>query len=181
VDSSSVRKYEGSGLGLAITRQLARIHQGNLWVDSTLDEGSTFTVILPIREEATFEVSNVEAYENDQPIILLVDDDPSALQLMQDVLSEVNYQVMATTNPEQGLEVARRLLPAVIIADVMMPGMSGWELLYELKSDPRTDMIPVVIVSVSERQPDDQNEWAAAYLTKPVTRETLLNVIRQVV
>jgi len=181
VDSSSVRKYEGSGLGLAITRQLARIHQGNLWVDSVVDEGSTFTVILPIHEEAAFEVSNVEAYANDQPIILLVDDDPSALQLMQDVLSDLNYQVMATTNPEQGLEVARRLRPAVIIADVMMPGMSGWELLYELKSDPQTDMIPVVIVSVSERQPDDQNEWAAAYLTKPVTRETLLNVIRQVV
>jgi CheY-like chemotaxis protein len=84
---------------------------------------------------------------------------------------------MATTNPQQGLEVARRLRPALIIADVMMPGMNGWELLYELKSDPLTAYIPVVIISVADQRMDDPQGWAAAYLTKPVTQESLLNML----
>ncbi len=173
VDSSSVRKFEGSGLGLAITQQLVRIHGGFIWVESELGQGSTFIVLLPIRAEMAYQPM-IETFDTTRPTILLVDDDPAALQILQDSLSGTPYQVMATTNPQQGLEVARRLRPALIIADLMMPGMNGWELLYELKTDPLTAYIPTVIISVTEQRLDDPQGWAAAYLTKPVTRESLL-------
>ncbi|MBI1280938.1 MAG: GAF domain-containing protein [Anaerolineaceae bacterium] len=173
VDSSSVRKYEGSGLGLAITQQLVRIHGGFMWVESELGQGSTFIVLLPVRAEAAYQPM-IEPADTSRPTILLVDDDPAALQILQDSLNGTPYQVMATTNPEQGLEVAKRLRPALIIADVMMPGMNGWELLYELKTDPLTAYIPTVIISIAEQRMDDPQGWAAAYLTKPVTRESLL-------
>ncbi len=176
VDSSSVRKFEGSGLGLAITQQLVRIHGGFMWVESELEKGSTFVVLLPIRTEMTYQPI-IETMDSSRPTILLVDDDPAALQILQDSLSGTPYQVMATTNPQQGLEVARRLRPALIIADVMMPGMNGWELLYELKTDPLTAYIPTVIISVTDQRLDDPQGWAAAYLTKPVTRESLLHTL----
>ncbi|MBA3875240.1 MAG: response regulator, partial [Anaerolineae bacterium] len=176
VDASSVRKFEGSGLGLAITLQLVRIHGGFMWVESEVGVGSTFIVLLPIRSEMAYHPM-IEPIDNTHPTILLVDDDPAALQILQDSLTGSAYRVMATTNPQQGLEVARRLRPALIIADVMMPGMSGWELLYELKSDPLTAYIPVVIISVTDQRMDDPQGWAAAYLTKPVTQESLLNTL----
>lgn len=175
-DSSSVRKFEGSGLGLAITLQLVRIHGGFMWVESELGAGSTFIVLLPIRSEVAYQPM-IEALDSTHPTILLVDDDPEALEMLQDSLDGRAYRVMTTTNPQQGLEVARRLRPALIIADVTMPGMNGWELLYELKTDPLTAYIPVIIISASDQQTDDSQGWAAATLTKPVTQAALLDTL----
>jgi len=172
-DGSSVRKYEGTGLGLAITRQLVKLHQGHIWVESEPGKGSAFTVLLPFTPPPQYKETIPEQTDPERPLILVVDDDPLALQLVQDFLSQDRYQVVGTTSPAQALELARKLHPAVVITDIMMPGISGWEVLRELKSDKETADIPVIILSIIEQQTVGFYLGAADYLVKPITRETL--------
>jgi signal transduction histidine kinase/CheY-like chemotaxis protein len=172
-DGSTIRKYEGTGLGLAITRQLVKLHHGHIWVESDPGKGSTFTVILPFEPPPEFETSIPEQADPERPLILVVDDDPLALQLVQDYLSQDRYQIVGTTSPAQALELARKLNPSVIITDIMMPGISGWEVLRELKADKETAHIPVIILSIVEQKTVGFYLGAADYLVKPVTRETL--------
>lgn len=182
VDSSSVRKYEGSGLGLAITRQLAKLHQGDIWVESEPGKGSTFTVILPIGQQAELQIpADISLIEREQPVVLVVDDDPSALQLIHDYLSnDGSYQVYGATNPQQAIDIVHRLRPDVIIADVLMPAMTGWDLLGELKKDAQTAAIPVIMVSVAEAEDSDLRQKATAFISKPINREVLLSTLNQV-
>jgi signal transduction histidine kinase/CheY-like chemotaxis protein len=172
-DGSSIRKYEGSGLGLAITRQLIKLHHGHIWVNSEPGRGSTFTVILPFIPPQDFKATIPEQADPERPLILVVDDDPLALQLVQDYLSQDRYQVVGTTSPTQALELARKLRPSVLITDIMMPGISGWEVLRELKADKETADIPIIILSIVEQQTVGYYLGAADYLVKPITRETL--------
>ena len=100
--------------------------------------------------------------------------------MIQDYLSEDAYQVVGTTSPAQALELARRLHPAIIIADIVMPNASGWEALRQLKDDPSTIDIPVIILSSHEQKMMSVNLGAADYLVKPINRETLLNTMDRV-
>ncbi|MCB9457625.1 MAG: GAF domain-containing protein [Anaerolineaceae bacterium] len=177
VDGSSIRKYEGTGLGLTITHQLVSMHGGYIWVESDLGKGSIFTVLLP----STTLTPDVEHQPDNLPLILVVDDDPLAIQMVQDYLSQAEYHVVGTTNPAEALLMARRLQPAAIIIDVMMPVVSGWELLTNLKQDSATMKIPVIVLSVIEQQTVGYYLGAADYLTKPVTQSRLQDTLTRVV
>jgi signal transduction histidine kinase/DNA-binding response OmpR family regulator len=178
VDGSTVRKYEGTGLGLTITLQLVKLHQGFLWVESEMGKGSTFTVLLPaMRQEL---LPPPEVVDTDQQLVLVLDDDPSALQLIQDYLSAESYQVVGTTSPTQTIELARRLHPAAIIADIMISNTGGWEALRNLYDDPFTFDVPIIIVSTVELPPAEMNLIAADFLIKPIQREALLLVLDRV-
>jgi signal transduction histidine kinase/CheY-like chemotaxis protein len=180
VDGSSIREYSGTGLGLAITRRLATLHKGYLWVESAPEKGSKFVLLLPstamVKSDATLPI--VE--RDDRPVVLVIDDDPAALQLAHDYLDATQYQVIATSQPAQALQLAKRLHPDVVIADVMMPGMSAWEVLRALKKDTSTADIPVIVVSVLDQTRQGFNLGAADYLIKPIGRETLLETLGRV-
>ncbi|MBI5669634.1 MAG: response regulator [Chloroflexi bacterium] len=180
VDGSSIRRYEGTGLGLTLARQLVRMHQGYIGVSSQPGQGATFTVLLPLPDE-TDEALPQPAADPERPTILVIDDDPAAVQLISDYLSRELYTVVGTTNPAQALELARRLRPAAIITDVMMPTINGWEILRALKAEKDTADIPVIVLSVMEQQTVGFYLGAADYLTKPINRQALYEALERTV
>ncbi|BAY64508.1 MULTISPECIES: response regulator [Calothrix] len=115
--------------------------------------------------------------------ILIVEDSPSELQLMSYFLTESGYNVIPTTEAKQALEQAVLQQPDVIVTDVVMPGMSGFELCRYLKKHPVTKNVPIVICSSKNQEIDRlwaMKQGANAYLTKPYTRDQLIRAIKSV-
>lgn len=180
-DGSSVREFEGTGLGLAITQRLVGLHNGYLWVESEEDKGSTFTVLLPsttLTAQTDLDMPHIK--DDGRPVVLMIDDDPTALQLVEDYLGKDTYQVIAMINPTQALQIAEKIRPAVVITDIMMPSVDGWQVLRTLKQNPATASIPVIVLSIVEKKTTGFYLGAADYLIKPVTRETLLESLARV-
>ncbi len=182
VDSSAQREYSGTGLGLAISYRFVALHEGYMWVDSVPGKGSSFTVLLPYDPlNPISETAELEAVDADKELILVLDDDTDDLQLARDFLNTDQFHVLGMTNPLRTVELAAQLLPAVIIIDVLMPQRSGWDVLRDLKTNPQTAHIPVVLWSVIDSQGLDHEMEADAYLLKPVNRSALLDTVTRLV
>ena len=185
-DASTVRKYGGTGLGLAITRHFCRMMGGDVTVASVPGQGSAFTIRLPIEaREAAQETEKKSPAAGDQlpkerNTVLVVDDDPSARELLQRFLNKEGFHVECAANGMEALAAAKRVQPAVITLDVMMPGMDGWAVLSKLKEDRSTADIPVVMLTIVDDKHFGHALGATEYLTKPVDRERLMEVIHKV-
>jgi PAS domain S-box-containing protein len=197
-DGSTTRQYGGTGLGLTISRSICQLLGYDLEVDSTVGEGSTFTIRMeggtrPQRAEgersphpADDEVAD-DTPAGEQPggahgdardlSVLVVDDESDSRVLMTHYLRDFGCRVFTASGAEEGIEMARREQPDLITLDLMMPGMSGWEALQRLKEDPATRDIPVVVVSIVAAEGRGRLLGAVDLLTKPVEREDLLRVI----
>ena len=195
-DASTTRKYGGTGLGLVISQRFGEMMGGSLSVESTLGEGSTFTLRLPVQngkqsmvgsdpstpdvldaDEALISDSPVLELVNSGPTILVVDDDEATRNLMHRLLNKEGYNVVTACDGLEALQLARELHPEVITLDVMMPGMDGWLVLDQLKSDPDLDHIPVIMQSVMDDPEKGFSLGAAEYLTKPINKGKLLAAV----
>jgi two-component system, chemotaxis family, response regulator PixH len=115
--------------------------------------------------------------------ILIVEDSPSELELMSHFLKESGYNVIKATGAKEALDKALSENPDVIVTDVVMPGMSGFELCRSLKKNPATQKVPIVICSSKNQEIDRlwaMRQGADAYVTKPYTRDQLLRAIKSV-
>jgi signal transduction histidine kinase/DNA-binding response OmpR family regulator len=187
-DLSTTRKYGGTGLGLAITRRLCQMMGGDITVDSVKDKGSTFTIRVPadarrrpaeVEEPARPSLTLPAPARAGQRTVLVVDDDQAVCDMLNRFLSKEGFQVVVATTGEEALRLAREVRPRAITLDVMMPGMDGWAVLSALKSDPALADIPVIILSIIDDRNLGYALGASDYLTKPLERDRLLDIIRK--
>jgi signal transduction histidine kinase/DNA-binding response OmpR family regulator len=174
VDDSPTRKTGGTGLGLSISQQLIQLHGGRIGVHSELGQGSTFYFTLPI-----YRAKDEQPETRGGKVILAVDDDAQVLALYERYLGPQGYSVVGLTDPTRAMERARQLKPYAITLDIMMPGFDGWQVLTELKRDPETSSIPVVICSIVEDQERGFSLGAADYLLKPILEDDLVGALNR--
>ncbi len=197
VDQSGTREYEGSGIGLALIKELIELHRGEITVTSEPDKGSTFTVILPLDKE-TFSPDEIDdtgepvttpyAYipetepptsgetieediiqEESGPVLLVIEDNAEMRKYIRSHLSN-GFRIIEAVNGKAGIQKAVETIPDLIISDVMMPEMDGYEVCKELKTDERTSHIPIILLTAkasSESKLEGLETGADDYIMKP--------------
>ena len=138
LDSESLltRQREGTGLGLAIAHRLTVMHDGSLWFESTPGQGTAFHIALPAAEDEIPVSCVLEPRSRKGPIMLAIDDDYEALEVLQGQLEAGKFRVYGACNANDGLRLAHDLHPILITLDVMMPDVDGWQVLETLRRDP---------------------------------------------
>ncbi|KAF0108772.1 MAG: putative two-component hybrid sensor and regulator [Anaerolineaceae bacterium] len=178
VDSSATRKTGGTGLGLSISRHLVEMHGGRLDVVSEVGKGSTFFFTLPTPKIKEMAAPSTEGGHGGK-VILAIDDDVQVISLYERYLQPQGYQVIGLTDPTQAKDRVRQLKPYAVTLDIMMPGRDGWTVLNELKTDPETRDVPVIICSILEEDEKGFSLGATDYLVKPILEDDLLNALNR--
>ena len=204
VDGARGRSFEGTGIGLALVHELVQLHRGHITVDSVLGRGTTFTLRLPFSDkavagaatptdgtrasafveealrwlpsEASLQKAAPEAAD-ETGSVLLVDDNADMREYVAGLLSEHGIAVDAVADGLQALDAARAHAPDLILSDVMMPGMTGFELLDAVRADKGLRDTPVILLSARAGQEARVEGLAAGaddYLTKPFTARELV-------
>jgi signal transduction histidine kinase/CheY-like chemotaxis protein len=181
LDSESLltRQREGTGLGLAIAHRLTAMHDGEMWFDSTPGQGTTFNVALPAAEQTIPDGCILEPKNRRGAIILAIDDDYEALEVLQGHLETARLRVYGACNANDGLRLAHEIRPALITLDALMPGIDGWQMLETLRRDPLTANIPVLIISAMDNSEQAKIAGADGFLRKPAPADTLLAEVRR--
>lgn len=175
-DATTARRFGGTGLGLAITRRMMQLLGGDVSVVSTHGHGSTFTLCLPARllaAPAPGPIDHTDASaEGMDRVVLLIDDEESARDLTTRALARLCFHVQTAATGRDGISMARALDPSLILLDINLPDMSGWEVLAALAEGGRQE-IPVIVHSVDDDRRRALNAGACEHLLKPADRDVL--------
>lgn len=201
-DNNQLSQQEGSGIGLALTRELVELHDGNIFAESEINEGTQIIIELPMdmpsgkvqqlegdeykasriindKEDLPVFVDVIEKSRQDLPVVLVIEDHQDVSNYIQEILID-RFSLMSALDGEEGISKAMEFMPDLIISDVMMPKKNGYEVCGILKNDEKTSHIPVILLT-AKSDPDDRiaglKTKADDYVTKPfVPRELLVRI-----
>jgi signal transduction histidine kinase len=194
IDSSLNRQYSGTGLGLALVKRIAELHQGWVQVESVVNRGSTFTILLPQQslEVAVSEtVPESKSYLRSQPIngkpvnnkrILLADDNQINILLFSEYLEDEGYDVMLAKNGQEAIDLVLQEKPDLLIMDIQMPKVDGLTAIRQLRLDPALIQLPIIALTALAMPGDREkclDAGASEYITKPVPLKFLAQSIYQ--
>jgi len=202
-EGGTSRKYGGTGLGLSISRELAKLLGAEIKLNSKLNEGSTFSLIIPleihpeqetlrtnIRKESVLYKSGFEnnikyvnypaiaddrdtITKNDKVVVLIIEDDLKFASILLNQANNKGFKCLSAASGEDGLLLASKYKPQAIILDMGLPGINGHSVLHELKANPSLRHIPVHIISANERSLEPIREGAVEYMMKPIDKKDL--------
>jgi len=193
---------QGSGIGLSITREFVKAHGGTITVESEVNKGSTFQVLIPVQEiqhaeaqvektveevvplaELSISDEGKDAPASKKPTLLLVEDNEDFRFYLKDNL-KFQYKVVEASNGKEGLKQAQYHIPDLIVSDVMMPEMNGVELCNKIKNERNTSHIPVILLTArsgEEQKIEGFEAGADDYITKPFSFEILQSRIKNLI
>ena len=210
VDGDLTRRHGGTGIGLSLVKEIVTLHQGHINVHSKVGEGTSFHIVFPVggqvettqqseqdRDELLPDVYKDREYRyieirdaierrvvqraalNSGPRVLIVDDNPDIIRLVALILGK-DFVVISATHPRKGLELAKKFHPDLVITDLMMPDMSGFEFVEQLRKMPGMDMIPVVMLTAKSEvatKVEGHEHGVDYFLEKPFSVDELLAII----
>ncbi len=189
VDGSTTRKHGGTGLGLSITKKLTHLLGGTIAVSSTEGKGATFTVTFPINEgnkelrtETAIPDEEIRAHAGimGKKVLLAIDDDPNVLILLKENLEDEGVYVVGALSADEGIRKVKEIHPFAVTLDIMLPQKDGWAVLSQLKADPATREIPIIVLSIIDNKELGFSLGAFDYLVKPFDNEAIMDVLRRI-